>query len=90
MKPYTENEKMNNYVQYIKNELDDAYIALSEARSNLKDIAKRHGALSGPYADSLTETVAAVQKLIESLKDQVEDSIETYVSEEFPIEEEEE
>lgn len=81
---------MNNYVQYIKNELDDASIELSRARCNLRDIARYHGALSGPYADSLAETMAAVQKLIESLKEQVEDSLEPYVEEEFPIKEEDE
>lgn len=81
---------MNNYVQYIKNELDDAYIELGTAKSNLKDIAKGHGTLSGPYADCLAQTIEGIQMLIESLKEQVEDSLETYVSEEFPIKEEDE
>ena len=91
MKPYTENEKMNNYVQYIKNELDDAYIKLSDARSNLESIAKHYGTLSGTYAESLAQTIEGVQMLIESIKKyQVEDNLETYISDDFPIEEEEE
>jgi len=91
MKPYTEEEKMHNYVQYIKNELDDAYIELSDARSNLESIAKRYRTLSGTYAESLAQTIEGVQMLIESIKKyQVEDNLESYVEEEFPIEEEEE
>lgn len=90
MKPYTEEEKMHNYVEWAKNGLDDAYLVLGNAKSQLRDIAKRHGALSGPYADSLAETIGAVQYLIESLKAQVEDNVEYYVNEEFPIKEEEE
>ena len=90
MKPYTEEEKMHNYVQYIKNELDDAYIKLSDARSNLESIAKHYGTLSGPYAESLAQTIEGVQIFIECLKDQVGDNLESYVEEEFPIEEEEE
>jgi len=90
MKPYTEEEKMHNYVEWTKNGLVDAYCNLGNAKSSLKDIAKRHGALSGPYADSLVQTIGAIQYLIETLKEQVEDSIEYYVDEEFPIKEEEE
>jgi len=90
MKPYTEEEKMHNYVEWAKNELDDAYIELSKARSNLHDIRKGPGAFSGAYAYNIAETIEAVQKLIESLKAQIEETVEYYVDEEYPIKEEEE
>lgn len=87
---YTKEEKMNNYVQYIKNALDDAYIYLANAESCLKYLAEGQGAYSRPYADSLSATVESIKTLICNMKEQVEDDLESAVSEEFPIEEEEE
>lgn len=88
---YTTEEKMNNSVEYAKNALDDTAVALWNARCALDEAAKGPGKMSNTYAKALQEMLYGIQKMVEHIREEmVDDELRDFVSDEYPIKEEEE